>query len=37
MRCLIEDNNGSKEGEGLKSRWREQYSNILNHETTATD
>ena len=35
--CPIEDNNGNliKEEEGIRSRWREHYSNILNHETTA--
>ena len=35
--CPIEDNNGNliKEEEGIKSRWREHYSNILNHDTTA--
>ena len=34
--CPIEDNNGNliKE-EVIRSRWREHYSNILNHETTA--
>ena len=35
--CPIQDNNGNliKEERGIRSRWREHYSNILNYETTA--
>ena len=35
--CPIKDNKSNliKEEEGIRSHWREHYSNNLNHETTA--